>query len=168
MVLKLLVSLLNAEEFCGGLERHPVNSLLRQLHGVKADAAEMVALFLHRDVKPILLLHRVPLALVVTGCVSLLGLLLRGVVKALAHNNSARCAGGAGERVTVGKFVAEICPARAERHVADGARCGATGEQASDESKEKCNEPSHVPLISASVPGFQDASLDPSSSLRSE
>ena len=30
----------------------------------------------------------------------------------------------------VGEFVTEICPARAERHVADGLRDGAAGEQA--------------------------------------
>ena len=48
---------LNAEIFCGWLERHPVNPLFGQLHGIKADAADEVALLLHGDVKPVLLIY---------------------------------------------------------------------------------------------------------------
>lgn len=40
-------SFLDAEELCSWLKRHPVNSLFRQLNGVKADAADLVALLLH-------------------------------------------------------------------------------------------------------------------------
>jgi hypothetical protein len=54
------------------------------LHGVKADAADVVALLLHRDVKPILPLHGVALAFVVTGGVRLVGLLLRGIMDRFA------------------------------------------------------------------------------------
>ncbi|MCI0745664.1 MAG: UbiD family decarboxylase [Verrucomicrobia subdivision 3 bacterium] len=130
-------SLLDAKELCGRLERHPVNSLFRQLHGIKADAADLVALLLHGHVKPILLLHGVALALVVAGRVSLLGFLLCGVMERFAHNDSARCASGGDERIAVRDFVTEICTARAERHVADGTCGGAASEQASDESEEK-------------------------------
>src|SRR5208282_2965660 len=35
--------LLNAEEFCGWLERNSVNALLRQLRGIKTNAADLVA-----------------------------------------------------------------------------------------------------------------------------
>src|SRR5437867_469143 len=44
----------------------------------------------HGDVKPIQLLHGVALALIVARGISLLGLLLRGVVERLAHDDSAR------------------------------------------------------------------------------
>jgi hypothetical protein len=47
---------------------------------------------------------------------------------------SARCTGGGNEWIAVGKFVAEICPARAERHVAYRARGGTVGEQPGDEA----------------------------------
>ena len=66
---------------------------------------------------------------------ALLGCQLRGVMESLAHDDSARRASGGGERIAVGKFVAEIRAARAERDVADGARGGATGEQAGDEGE---------------------------------
>jgi hypothetical protein len=48
------------------LERYPVDALFGQLHGIKADAADLVALVLQGHVEPILLLDRVTLALVVT------------------------------------------------------------------------------------------------------
>src|SRR6266542_2764171 len=65
---------LNAEKFNRWLERYPVNSLFGQLHGIKPDASDLVALPLPRDVEPALLFYGVALALVVTGGVSLLGL----------------------------------------------------------------------------------------------
>jgi hypothetical protein len=43
----------------------PVNPLFWQLHGVKVDVADLVALPLHQDVEPILLLYGVAFALVV-------------------------------------------------------------------------------------------------------
>ena len=124
---------LNAEQFSRWLERYPVNALLRELHRIKADAADLVALLLHRDVKPILLFHGVALPLVVAGRESFVGLLLRGVMESFTDNDSARRASGGDERIAVGDFVTEICAARAECHVADGARSGAAGEQASDD-----------------------------------
>ena len=108
-----------------------------QLHGIKAYAADLVALLLHGHVKPILLLHGVALALVVASGVSLLGLLLRGVMERLAHDDAACRAPGGGERIAVGKFVAEIRAARAERGVGDWARRGATRKQADDENAKK-------------------------------
>ena len=84
-----LISFFNAQEFCGRLKRNPINSLFRQLHGVKADVADLVALALHGNVKPILLLHGVALALVVTRRVSLLGLLLRGVMESFTDDDPA-------------------------------------------------------------------------------
>lgn len=51
---------------------YPVNSLFWQLHGVKADIGDLVALLLPGHVEPILLLHGIALALVVAGAVSLL------------------------------------------------------------------------------------------------
>jgi hypothetical protein len=57
--------LLDAEVFRGWLERNSVNPLFRQLHWIYADAANLVALALHGDVKPILLLYGVALAFVV-------------------------------------------------------------------------------------------------------
>jgi hypothetical protein len=38
--------LFDAREFCGWLECHSINSLFRQLHGVKADIGDLVALAL--------------------------------------------------------------------------------------------------------------------------
>ena len=120
------------------MERHPVNSLFGQLDGVKADIGDVVALLLlHGDVEPILLLHGVALALVVTGGVSLVGLLFRGEVESFAQDDSTRRASGGGERIAVGKFVAEISAARAERGIGDWARRGATGKQADDENAKK-------------------------------
>jgi hypothetical protein len=43
------------------LECYAVNPLFRELHGIKADAADLVALFLHQDVMPRLLPHGVAL-----------------------------------------------------------------------------------------------------------
>src|SRR5687768_14153756 len=105
------------------------------MHGIKADATDLVALLLQRHVKPVLLLHRVALAFVVASCISLLGLFLRGVVECLADDDSARCAGGCDEGIAIGDFVAEIRSARAECDVANGTRGGATGEEASKKSK---------------------------------
>ena len=119
------------------MERYPVNPLFWQLHGVKADAADLVALALHGHVEPILLLHGVALALVVASGVSLLGLLLGGVVKPLAHDDAARRASSGGKRIAIGEFVAQVCAACAEGHVADGARSRATREQAGDEGDEE-------------------------------
>ena len=119
------------------MERYPVNPLLWQLHGVKADAVDLVALLLHRDVKPILLLHRIAFAFVVTGSVSFVGLLLRGEVESFTQDDSTRRASRGGERVAVGKLVAEIRAARAERGVADGTSGGATREQADGENGEQ-------------------------------
>ena len=65
-----------------------MNPLFGRLIWVKADAADLVALFLHRDVEPILLLHRIALALVVAGGVRL-GLLLRGVVERFTDDDPA-------------------------------------------------------------------------------
>jgi hypothetical protein len=70
------------------LERHSVNPLFRQLHGVKPDVCDLVALALHGDVEPILLLHGIALALVISGGVGLLGLFLRGVMQRLADDDS--------------------------------------------------------------------------------
>jgi len=69
----------------------------------KADAACLVALLLHRHVEPILLLHRVAFTLVVTGGVTPLGLLPRGVTECFAHDDSTRSAGGSGEGIAVGE-----------------------------------------------------------------
>lgn len=102
--IKLL--LLNAQEFGRRLKRNPVNPLLRQLHGIQADATDLVTLLLQRDVEPILLLHGVAFALVVASRVSLLGLFLRGIMQRLAHDDSARCACGGDERIAIGDFVA--------------------------------------------------------------
>ena len=44
------------------MERYPVYALFRQLHGVKTDAVDLVALLLHGDVEPILLLHGIAAA----------------------------------------------------------------------------------------------------------
>ena len=115
------------------MERYPVDALFRQLHGVKTDAADLVALLLHGDVEPILLLHSVALSLVVTGGVSLVGLFFRGEVESFTQDDSTRRASGGGERIAARKFVAEICAARAERGVGNGARDGAAREQADDE-----------------------------------
>jgi len=52
------------------LEHHSVDALLGQLHGVKPDAADLVALALYGDVKPILLFHRVAFPLIVTSGVA--------------------------------------------------------------------------------------------------
>ena len=103
---------LDAKVFGGWLERHPVNPLFGQLYWIKADIVDLVALLLHGDVKPILLLHGVALALVVTRCVSLLGLLLRGVMERFADDDPARRACGGGERIAIGKFATQICAAR--------------------------------------------------------
>ena len=102
------------------MERYPVNPLFGQLHGVKADIGDLVALLLQGDVEPILLFHGVALALVITGGVSLVGLLFRGVVESFTQDDSTRRARGGGERIAVGKFVAEIRAAGAQGHVADG------------------------------------------------
>ena len=119
------------------MERYPVNSLFWQLHGVKADIGNLVALLLHGDVEPILLLHSVALSFVVTGGVSLVGLFFRGEVESFTQDDSTRRASGGGERIAVGKFVAEIRAARAERGVGDWARRGATRKQADDENAKK-------------------------------
>lgn len=60
-------SLLDAEQLRGWLERHTVNSLLRQLYGIQANDADLIALFRHRDMEPILLLYGGALALCVTS-----------------------------------------------------------------------------------------------------
>ncbi len=62
-----------------------MSPLFGRLIWVKADAADLVALFLHRDVE---LLHRIALALVVAGGVRL-GLLLRGVVERFTDDDPA-------------------------------------------------------------------------------
>lgn len=117
------------------MKRHPVNPLFRQLHGIQADVADLVALLLHRDVEPILLLYGVALAFVVAGGVSLVGLLLGGVVERFTDDHSTGCAGCGHEWVAIGEFVTEVSAARAEGHVADGARGGATGKQSGDEDE---------------------------------
>jgi hypothetical protein len=67
------------------VERHSVNPLFRQLHRIKADAADLVAVAMHRDVEPILLLDRVAPAFVVARRVSLFSVVLRGLVERFAH-----------------------------------------------------------------------------------
>jgi hypothetical protein len=57
---------LNAEKFNRWLGRYPINSLFRQLYKVKADAAGFVAVLLHGQVKPILLLYSVALPVVIS------------------------------------------------------------------------------------------------------
>src|SRR5439155_8967266 len=126
---------LNTQKFRGWLERHSVNPLIRQLHRIKTYIADLIALLLHRDVKPVLLLDGVALALVVTGRVSLFGLLLRSVVECFADDDSARCTSGGDEWVTVRDFVTEIRAACAESRIADGARGCATGKQAGDKGE---------------------------------
>src|SRR3989442_2660936 len=96
--------LLNAKKLGRRLKRYPVNALFRQLHGVKADAADLAALLLHGHVKPILLLHGVALAFVVAGGVSLVGLFLRGVMESLAQDDSACRACRSRNRIALGKF----------------------------------------------------------------
>jgi hypothetical protein len=86
------------------LEYHAVNSLFRQLHGIQADAADLVALPLHGHVKPILLLHGVALALVVTGGVSLFGLFPGGVVESFAVARSPGRHNGIAPRQDFGKL----------------------------------------------------------------
>lgn len=117
------------------MERYPINPLFGQLHRIQADVADLVAMFLHRDVKPILLLHGVALALVVACGVSLLRLLCGSVVERLADDDSARSSSSRGERVAVGKLVTKVCAACAEGDVANGASGGATGKQAGDQDE---------------------------------
>ena len=105
-----------------------LNALFGQLHGVKTDAAGMVALPLHGNVKPILLLHGIALALVVASGVSLVGLFPGDVMESLAQDDSARRASDGSDGVAVGKFVAEICAARAKRGVVNGSHGGAAHE----------------------------------------
>ena len=59
-------------------------------------------------------------ALVISGGVSLLGLLLRGIMQRLTDDDSARCPSGGHERITIGELVAEVSAACAEGHVANG------------------------------------------------
>jgi len=53
----------------------------------------------------------------------------------LADNHPACRARGGDERVAIGEFVAEVCAARAERHITDGARGRAAGKQTGDEDE---------------------------------
>ncbi len=104
--------------------------------------ADLVARFLHRDVKRVLLHYGVALALVVAGRVGLFGLFSGSAAESITQEHSARRAGGGGKRITVGKFVAEIRAARTERHVADGARgasdygCGSECEAVAAQAEE--------------------------------
>jgi hypothetical protein len=129
------VLLFDAEQLCRGLKHHAVNPLFRQLHGIQADVADLVALLLHRDVKPILLLHGVALALVIAGGVSLVGLLPGGVVERFTDDHSTGCAGSGHEWVAIGEFVTEVSAACAEGRVACGTRGGATGKPSGDEDE---------------------------------
>ena len=91
---------LNAEVFGGGFEDRAVDFLFRQADLVKADPVGAASDALQIDVKPVLLLDGVALALVVTGRVSLFGLLLRSVVECFADDDSAR--GTAAPRISYG------------------------------------------------------------------
>ena len=127
--------LLNARKLGRRLKRHLVNPLLRQLHGVKPNAANVVALPLHGNVKPILLLHGVALALVVTRRVSLLSLLPCGVMKSFADEHTARGASGGREGVAVGKLVTDVRATRSEGGISDGPGGGTTLKQGHDECR---------------------------------
>lgn len=77
--------------------------------------------------------QRLAFALVVTGSVGFIGLLLRGEVECFTQDDSTRRASGGGERIAVGKLVAEICAARPKSGVTNGTRSGAAGENADSE-----------------------------------
>src|SRR5258706_168177 len=98
----------DAEIFRGRLEYDSVNALFGQLHGIEADSADLIALLLHRHIKPILMLHGIALAFVVASGVSLVGLLPGRVMKSLAQYNPAGGPSGSGNRIAIGKLVAEI------------------------------------------------------------
>src|SRR5437773_1709778 len=127
--------LLNAKKLGRRLKRHPVNLLLRQLHGVKADAADLVALFLHGHVKPILLFDGVALAFVVTSGVGLVGLLLGGVMESFADEHTARGASDGREGVAVGKLVTDVRATSSEGDISDGPGGGTTRKQGHDECR---------------------------------
>ena len=126
--------LLNAKKLGRRLKRHPVNALFGQLHGVEADVAYLVALVLHGNVEPILMLDRVTLALVVAGGVSLFGLFAGGGVESFTQEHTTRSAGGRRNRIAVGQLVGDIGAAGSERSVTQGAGGGAAGEQGDSES----------------------------------
>ena len=116
------------------MERYSVNALFGQLNGVQPDAADLVALVLHGNVKPILLFDRVALALVVAGGVSLLGLFPDRVMESFTEENPTRSPGSRRNRIAFGQLVGDIGAAGSERGVTQRAGGGAAGEQADSES----------------------------------
>src|SRR5439155_8881086 len=120
---------LNAEVFGGGFEDRAVDFLFRQVNLVKADAVGAIPDALKIDVKPVLLLHGVAAALVITGQVSFFAFLLRSVMESFAQQNSPGGSAGDRSRITVGEFVRECRAATAHGDIADRTGGGAASEE---------------------------------------
>src|SRR5437867_1916105 len=129
--------LLDAEVFGCGFERDTVNRLFGKLDFVEPDPALAISGALLCDVKPILLLDGVASPFVVPGGVRLRGLLFRGVVERLAHDHTARGAGGGGYRISVREFVADVSPASGSTNVGDCVCGRAAAEQQRNGNREK-------------------------------
>ena len=130
-------SLLDAEELGGGLENHAVNDLFGQMHFVKPDMAFATRLrLLHRDVKPVLLLHGIAAAFVVAGRVGLFVQFVVGGMESFAKQSAARRAADDGVRIVVGQLAAKSHAARAQTDISGGpGHGGAAREQTHDTGK---------------------------------
>jgi len=114
-------SLFDAEELGGGLENHAVNHLLRQMHFVEPDPS-LVARpgLLQRDIKPVLLLHRIAAPFVIARLIRGVVQFAVGVMQPFTNQHTARRTANNGIGIVVGEFTAEGRAARAERHIGGG------------------------------------------------
>ena len=129
--------LFDAEKLGGGLENHAVNDLLRQMHFVKPDPAIVTGSgLLQRNVKPILLFHRITAAFVVARLIRCGVQFAVGGVESFAEQSTARCAADNGIGIVVGKLAAEGRAARAQADISGSSgHGGAAGEQTHGTSK---------------------------------
>lgn len=87
------------------MERHAVGLLFRQSRRITAEVADLVALLLHRDVKPILLFLCGVFAQVISGGTSFFGLLSDGLVKRFTNDHSTCRTSGGGYRIGRHQFL---------------------------------------------------------------
>jgi len=132
-------SLLDAEIFGRGFEHHPVNGLFGELDFIKANAAFVAGFgLLHLHIKPILLLHGIATAFVVTRLEGLVVEFAVGIMEGFASEHTGRCAANHGVGIIVRQLTAEGRTAGPQRQVGGGSGDGGTaGKQAGSPGKDE-------------------------------
>src|SRR5690242_11030871 len=120
----------DAQIFGRWLENHAVNDLLRQMNFVEADMAFVTRFgLLHGDVKPVLLLHGITAAFVITGLIGLLLQFVIGVMECFTEQSAACRAADNGVGIVVGQLAAEGRAACAQADIGSSSSHGSAARE---------------------------------------